>query len=341
VSQTDIIQREDEQYRRGVVLGLTLAEVTILLLFCLLMTALVLIEKRQKKIDELVSQQGNKFVVSAALQEFIEDNFGDVTSQKELDDNFLKLSTVASQAQQTQKIVDEVSKAVAVADNGRAPKDLPQRVAEALQTESTVKAALAAMDKKAAGESGAGGGIDKILTAAQQLVSRGELFDTTTRAGKDAAAEAMSKSLCEMQYDDPALRRECIQKIATIAGGKGLEFRSCWWDKTVAPWRTKNIYEVALTDYGFIIRELDPEVEEYRVQKANDLPVASIRANVPLTAAEFVEQTFPLFQWSEVNECRFYVRVYDETGPTEKNLFKSRLTTLEQHFYKELTNRRF
>ncbi len=51
--------------------------------------------------------------------------------------------------------------------------------------------------------------------------------------------------------------------------------------------------------------------------------------------------TNPLFRWSVDNGCRFVVRAFDTTGPTEKAIYKRQMSVLEQRFYKyeELTER--
>lgn len=44
--------------------------------------------------------------------------------------------------------------------------------------------------------------------------------------------------------------------------------------------------------------------------------------------------TEPLFRWSVDHQCRFVVRAFDSTGPTEKAIFKRHMRVLEQRFYK-------
>ena len=48
--------------------------------------------------------------------------------------------------------------------------------------------------------------------------------------------------------------------------------------------------------------------------------------------------TSPLFEWSRLNQCRFFVRVFDATLPYEKDLYKVQLQTVEKHFYKYLAD---
>ena len=40
-----------------------------------------------------------------------------------------------------------------------------------------------------------------------------------------------------------------------------------------------------------------------------------------------------MFKWSEDNDCRFFVRAYDLTGPTEKEISKRQFRYLGMRFY--------
>lgn len=73
----------------------------------------------------------------------------------------------------------------------------------------------------------------------------------------------------------------------------------------------------------------------------SELPISSLRVGPEIGEAEFLEATAQLRTWSDNHKCRFFVRVFDETGPSAKAVFKTRIDALETRFYKELTNRRF
>ena len=60
--------------------------------------------------------------------------------------------------------------------------------------------------------------------------------------------------------------------------------------------------------------------------------------NEPLSEASFVERTQPWYDYSQRRDCRFFVDVYDETGPQEKLRYKALLKTVEGHFYKRLNS---
>ena len=67
-----------------------------------------------------------------------------------------------------------------------------------------------------------------------------------------------------------------------------------------------------------------------------NLPTDAIRLNEILSNRDFLSSTRPLYEWSENKQCRFFVRVEDDTLINEKAVYKDRLKTVERHFYKLL-----
>ena len=56
-----------------------------------------------------------------------------------------------------------------------------------------------------------------------------------------------------------------------------------------------------------------------------------------IAPVEFQRRTQALYDSSLAANCRFFVTVFDATGPAEKNLYKSLLRAVEGHFYKRLS----
>lgn len=77
----------------------------------------------------------------------------------------------------------------------------------------------------------------------------------------------------------------------------------------------------------------DREVELARGLDAFPL-FAAIQRNVALAPSEFLTQTSAVFEWSRQRECRFFVWIEDATAAGAKQVYKQRLRTVEQHFYK-------
>lgn len=117
-----------------------------------------------------------------------------------------------------------------------------------------------------------------------------------------------------------------------ISAGKGTEVPSCWVrnDESI-----EYIYDINFTPKGLIVRETDLP---HRKEERRALKLQNIVLNQEISEASFLSATSNLFEWSISKKCRFFVRVFDSTGPTEKSVYQSRLKTVEAHFYKKLVS---
>ena len=119
-----------------------------------------------------------------------------------------------------------------------------------------------------------------------------------------------------------------IAQLEAQVGGRGTDHPSCWYDvdNSVA-----YLFDVALTDDGFVLRE--PSAPQHRRRRAS-LPLDNVVTGRTLSAEQFLAQTRPVFRWSVGEDCRFFVRAFDLTAADQKELYKTRMRTLESHFYK-------
>jgi hypothetical protein len=117
------------------------------------------------------------------------------------------------------------------------------------------------------------------------------------------------------------------------ASGKGTQFPPCWADEVTG--KPEYIFDVSITSAGIVIRD---NAIPHRAAEEAQLPIKGIDFGRTLSAASFTAETRPLLDWSSRQDpvCRFFVRLYDLTGPAEKTTFKNGLRTVEGHFYKLL-----
>jgi hypothetical protein len=112
--------------------------------------------------------------------------------------------------------------------------------------------------------------------------------------------------------------------------GLGKGERPCW----VKPDGTiEYLYDVVLASNGIRMRE---RREGKRERERALLPMPTVDPSEVLSPSEFLRRTEPLYDSSLAANCRFFVVIYDATGPAEKDLYKSLLQTVEGHFYKRL-----
>jgi hypothetical protein len=150
--------------------------------------------------------------------------------------------------------------------------------------------------------------------------------DHQTDLGKEVERQAFRIANQEGQL------KHLQNKLEKAGFGKGE--RPCW----VKPDGTiEFLFDVVLASDGIRMREnLFPS----RGRERAALPMPVTDASEVLTESEFVRRTQPLYDSSLAANCRFFVTIFDATGPAEKDLYKSLLRTVEGHFYKRLSNER-
>jgi hypothetical protein len=115
------------------------------------------------------------------------------------------------------------------------------------------------------------------------------------------------------------------------AGVGGTGERPCWVHPDTGA--IEYLFDVVLASDGIRMRE---NAFPHRSEERNTLPLPVTNPEETLSPAEFSRRTFPLYESSLAKNCRYFVTVYDATGATEKDLYKSQLRTVEGHFYKRL-----
>lgn len=167
---------------------------------------------------------------------------------------------------------------------------------------------------------------DKSIEDVKRELEKAEGYVEKAREGANASG-----------FDDnpDAVKDTLISYGKLISAGKGTEVPSCWTreDGTV-----EYIYDVELTPTGLIMRETDLS---HRAEERQNLPVQNIILGQDISEKAFLSSTSHLFEFSRSKECRFFVRVFDSTGPTEKAVYKSRLKTVEARFYKFILSESF
>lgn len=317
-------------YRRGLVLGLTLAEVFLLLLFLLLGVFAYLLSLEERKTEYI-------------HQAFIEH---ELPFQTEED---LKLST-----QQLSKAYRDIEQVKQLVDN-------PNEFIETVQALEDIKELL--------GDLGIEIDDPNALTTRLTQMREEELVaekykdvcgdldalksQLETLHGEDKTAEEVLNS-CPPSIDDdkktlvedeipetveeaiPIIERQKNQissltkRLKDMLGGKGLVYPPCW----VRDGKTVYTYQVSIRDAGLYVDQGDDRagMDLSALKRNGDEPqFGSI-----ITSAAFNRKTKGMFEWSVENECRFFVRISDDTSVTNKQGYKSYLASIENHFYKLL-----
>lgn len=301
----------------GLVLGLTMAETAILIIFVLLLALTALLgreaERRRSAEDELERLEEVRLVLEESSLQPTE--AVDLLRAREID---------RQDADSWRDLVRGLAEE---------PLPSPSRIAERLREARKRDADHGTID-----ESLRAAGVEPTSETLRELAA----IVTATREAGVTSDEAAKVIGIYRALDDAlgrlgdqmtpgavaAMSRDAARRREEAGGGRGTDHPSCWYDadRTVA-----YLFDVALTDDGFVIQPAHaPQHEEARAA----LPLDSVRTGTILTAPQFLSQTRPVFRRSVERDCRFFVRAFDLTSADRKELYKDRMRTLESRFYK-------
>lgn len=347
------IQSSAHGYRRGLVLGLTMAEIVLLLLFSLLLALAAMFLQERDKFEDAISEReilkervnDQELRINQLMAELERDDVGQMKkelvalkdTERKIEYLLERFKGEGSVPDRVSQLVEQLSKADKIADtlSSKGLSNTPEELAKELARLENAQEELAAADKT-------------VSALEQQLdevrAENSELKDSSEKnADKLAKLEQLQKELEETQ-DALANSRDAVsnaeqalqQREGQLANmkntleryGRGTEKPACWADEKTG--KTKYIYDIELSNDGLAIHvsDIPPWAE------ARDLPIMQAQFKKVLTPQNFLAETKPIFDWSENNDCRFFVRAYDITGSTQKKLYKRHMRFLEARFYK-------
>ncbi len=327
-------------FPRGLVLGLTMAEIAILIIFVLLLALAALLaresERRQdaerklvryERIETLLQDEAlpeDPVVLRAALRERVEEH-EDADRWRELAREIETTSPEPS--------VQEVVERIQQSEIGRmSPAEAEKLLAAHRAVETADAHADLEQAMEAAGVEATPGELREMAAAMNAAARRG-----MSPAEVQEAIESRDELEAEAASAEPAVlagqlgrARERIERLEAQAAaqGRGTDHPSCWYDRdgTIA-----YLFDVALVARGFVVSLAQAPQHEAEREL---LPVGSVRTSRLLTEAQFLRQTLPVYEWSVERQCRFFVRAFDRVAADRKELYKRRMQVLESRFYK-------
>lgn len=327
---------EERSYRRGLVLGLTMAEIMILILFALLliwMAGLIKLQKSEEAARAAEKKNEKLEIRAQQLQQQIELLVGGQDKANKFDDLFRELELTKSTTDDLRAKVASLEETTQIlnriAAEGGGGSDT-EKVAARVRDELVIADKVTSQIRKTKGDTKVSDA--EIKKVASELIRteqtlRDQGYDPST-AGKMVGDAVNKVQEAELRAKTLQGRLQNAQQLLG-ARGKGTEKPACWADPVTG--KPEYIFDVALQSTTVRIR--DNALPHRAVEQAR-LPLQDIKFNVDLDLNDFRTRTRPLFQWSEKEECRFFVRVFDLTAAHEKARYKIVLRTVEEHFYK-------
>jgi hypothetical protein len=306
---------DEIENRRGLVLGLTLAELLLLLLFLLFLLLLALGSQVSLLKDEAESEREKAKRIELTLDSLAPliselDRKGGlgVTSARDL---VTKLGRVESLQEEVTSL--QRSKSELVAENA-ALKSISADSKKIQEFRDAIRAATE-------------------INPADPPATLVRAVEVLRWLGPDTTPEQI-KSLSEMTAD-------AARKIETVEGerdkyrrqvdnlvrsGNGLTFPSCW---TTPDGRTEYMFDITIRDQGLVVSDATPG-------RANDPQIGLLepfQRGVVIDERLFKTVTNKVFDWSKGERCRFYAIIRDGTGPTSKQRYKELRKLVEDRFY--------
>ena len=356
---------DELEHRRGLVLGLTLAEVLLLLLFVLLLALSWRIVTLQREAFQerqaaqalsvrLDSLQGTLSALDPLLAELRAKGGLDLATVKELT---LKLGRVSALETEIESLKRDNSKLNSLLGSLRLigsdldklrriekelaaaakinPNDPPEALARAMEILQRLGPETKAEQVPSFSE----------LTAnAEQLKAIAPALDAASKINPNDPPEALTRAVEVLSRLGPDTRPEQVAGLdqhASLAAqldkvrrerdnlmrsGNGLTLPSCW---TASDGKTEFMFDVILKDDGLVVRDATPK-------RANDPAMkllGSFPRNATINERQFSNATVQVFQFSREHNCRFYSIIRDGTGETNKRRYKQLRTLVEDHFF--------
>lgn len=278
------IQHQDSTYRRGLVLGLTMAEIMVLILFALLLAMAASFELRERELVRLRA-------VETAINEAFKGQPSSMTAKKLVELVEKQQVSIASLQKQLEQAKGSVEKAAIVDDIFQALRKAGADTVEPKKFPEMIQLA-SAVTKHAPGKDG-------------NPPSPAQISDALTKyAGLQAEVTNLKGQ-----------NNQLSDRIRQF--GRGNEFPSCW---ATPEGKSESIFEVLISSTGITITN---RALPHRQEQQASLPLAQVRYDTDLPIEEFRAQLRDLYNWSIREKCRFYVIIFSSERATRNDLLNA------------------
>lgn len=356
---------DELEHRRGMVLGLTLAEVLLLLLFVLILALggrllalqrmLVGEQEKSQALAIQVKRLDSTLEPLSSLLAALKAKRGlDTSSIEELAIKLSRMDAVeadndklkASNSQLTNIVgsmrligsdlakIKAINDAIATAAKIN-PNDPPEVLTRALEILKRLGTDVKPTQVNS---------LTELNNDSEKIKALRGVISAATRINPSNPPEAAARALAILARLGPETQPEEVMSVdqqSLLAGqldrtrqerdnlihrGNGLTYPSCWLTPSG---QTEYMFDVTIQDNGLILRDATPT-------RAND-PAMQLVSGVPrntlIPENAFKNGTTELFKFSQKQNCRFYSIIRDQTAPTSKQRYKELRTLVESHFY--------
>jgi hypothetical protein len=308
-------QRTADEFenRRGLTLGLTLAEVLLLLLFLVLLALSWKVASLQRDYQTAVDQITHVERINAELSSTLQG-----------------LRAIASDRTRLAKADAAIAAATII--NPDDPAEVLTRAIEILKRLGSDTRP----DQVTA--------LSEMLTDREKLKALDQAILLAIQINPKDPAEALTRAIDILSRLGPDTKPDEVMPTGTINSlknqldqvtsernnlmrtGNGLTYPSCW---RTAEGKTEFIFDITIRDDGLIVRDATPS-------RANDAAmhlVSGLARNAVVNESAFRKETTNISNYSKGQNCRFYSIIRDQTGSTSKVRYKELLAVIGGNFY--------
>jgi hypothetical protein len=293
------LERKNRAYRRALTLGLTLAEIFVLLVFILLLAFATFYRHFLDlglKLPSLQRQLEQRAVAIKALSQ-TNKTLTEANEQLGHENDYLKSRSSAPEN------FDDLFRELRLQQVHI--EELETQLAEMKKQDAAIKA------------------LEKVL-ASQPDSARDPKTVLRDLAMRASDAEREQRRL---QGELANLQKKLV------AAGYGTEMPPCW---VTQGGTIEYIFDISLTSNGIVVHDNAlPDHAEDEKRLAPQMMFDSVLVRDEFLRAT---QGLYDWSRGQHPECRFFVRVFDRTKSGEKAIYKGELQTVEGHFYKLLVN---
>ena len=356
---------DELEHRRGLVLGLTLAEVLLLLLFLLLLALSwqMLALQRQasaerdaarKLADKLTGLEATLGSLTPLLKELQSKGGLDVATVQELTAKLARADMLEAENARLEQTNSELStllgnikligpglaKMKAINDALAAaatinPNDPPEALTRAVEIVKRLGPNAQPDQVKP---------LTEMMAESDKLRALSKAIEAAIRINPSNPPEAMERALEVLQRVGPDTQPDQVVTVEQHASvvkkydqarreleglrgpGNGLTYPSCW---KAPDGQIEYFFDVTIRDGGLIVRDATPG----RAKDPDVRLVGALARNELIKEQLFRSATAKLFEHSKKKNCRYYSIVRDETGPASKPRYKQLRELVEAHFY--------
>ena len=307
--------RDDKQFRRGVVLGLTMAEALLLLIFLLMLILGVRLKTQSTRIAELEKSRDAAQSTLVAMQPVFDKL--SATQKFDITKDYVRVQ-------------HQLADANARLKDAKLSVDLMQHAASLAPAEATPEEAVRALLNEAASGRQALDAAQRIAPDLPSEKAVAALLNAATigqslKQGDTPDALLASAGACKADLQSCRNQTTYLNSKLNAKTG-GFDLPPCWVD---TKGKIQYIFDASLTDAGITVEDKTVAGRETDQEK---LPLSRARYDEPLSPGEFSTAFAPLLKWSNDHGCRFYVRLYDDMRNGDRAAYKELRGTVEGTF---------